>query len=317
MTAIIQRFINLQPVLTLKITELQPFGAEVIDLQLAGASKQQLFKLIELVSTHALVLIKGQNDLSVSEFSEINRTWGIHNSPRIWCTHPESEIINRVTNRLVNQSKKGLFAEGALQWHTNGQLLESPEEVVCLWCLLPGQNSITSFLNCSMAFDELSLAEKIMLRGKATLLTNRLEETFLQTPVYVETDPEIIADINLHRRRTQFGPREFDSLHDSATDREDVFEVEKPLVCKNRLSGKEALYFPITSIKGFVKSEGRDKDRQLFDFLYNHLFKTDKYVYNHHWRRGDILLIDQRLSLHKRNEHTGERELLRTAFWYR
>ena len=43
----------------------------------------------------------------------------------------------------------------------------------------------------------------------------------------------------------------------------------------------------------------------IYDELYNHMFQ-EKYMYQHWWEVGDIVLMDQLLTLHKRDQNDPE-----------
>ena len=46
-------------------------------------------------------------------------------------------------------------------------------------------------------------------------------------------------------------------------------------------------------------------DNTLYDRLYKHVFQ-EKYIYQHWWNPGDIVVMDQLLTLHKRDQNDPE-----------
>jgi len=74
-------------------------------------------------------------------------------------------------------------------------------------------------------------------------------------------------------------------------------------------SGHTGLYFPFNQIYDW---EG---DKGLFDLLVDHVTQ-DKYIFEHCWEDGDVVLLEQNLLLHKRYyfESIAERLLHRVSF---
>ena len=60
----------------------------------------------------------------------------------------------------------------------------------------------------------------------------------------------------------------------------------------------------------------REESRQLLDRLFEHQ-RQDKFVYAHSWRPGDLLMWDNRCSVHARNDFPSyQRRLLRRLTLY-
>ena len=84
-------------------------------------------------------------------------------------------------------------------------------------------------------------------------------------------------------------------------------EVWKPLVFTHPVDGKKSLHFcPSFIVEWNYKYEGES----LWNYIYDHLF-SDKYCYYHKWKTGDMIISDQRASLHNRTEVQGDRLLYR------
>ena len=56
--------------------------------------------------------------------------------------------------------------------------------------------------------------------------------------------------------------------------------------------------------------------KPLLNKLEEHLYQ-EKYMYHHHWQKGDLIFSDQFYSYHMRNEVKGDRLLYRLAFNYK
>ena len=73
-------------------------------------------------------------------------------------------------------------------------------------------------------------------------------------------------------------------------------------------NGVKGMHFPWTSIVGF-----KDYTQEEFEKLYNHLVEhlwQDKYVYKHSWQDGDIVWMDQIVTLHRRPGNDTSTRLL-------
>lgn len=300
----------------MKIKKLYPVGIEITNFDLASASDGDLKKVPRLLSEHRIVVIRNQAHLSLSEFDRANRFWGRHEKSKLWCRHPESDLVMRVTNKEVVEGRQGLFPVGEMQWHTNGPLMPAPEEALALWCIQAGDGGTTSFLDCVSAYESLSDRLRQEIQNKKILLTNKSKKTLLKKTVCVMTDKEALAELEVHRtRRNSSIDRDAVSLsclgHESAT-----VAIEKNILVEHPVSKKVGIYLPFFYIEKIVDSESNPCDDSLFYQLYDHMLEADKFVYHHDWSAGDVLLSDQLLTQHKRSDYKGERELFRTVFWY-
>ena len=73
-------------------------------------------------------------------------------------------------------------------------------------------------------------------------------------------------------------------------------------------NGDKGMHFPWTSIVGF-KDYTQEEFEKLFNYLVNHLWQ-DKYVYKHHWKDGEIVWMDQIVTLHRRPGSDTSKRLL-------
>ena len=84
-------------------------------------------------------------------------------------------------------------------------------------------------------------------------------------------------------------------------------EIWKPLVYVHPIDGKKSLHFcPSFIVDWDYEGDGET----LWNTIYDHLF-SDTYCYYHTWEQGDMIISDQRASLHNRTEVQGDRLLYR------
>ncbi len=158
------------------------------------------------------------------------------------------------------------------------------ETCIALYCIAPGENSITSFADCKKAYDDLSDAIKSEIRE--LVCEHRVEDSKAS---HWLTEKEV----------AYFYQR------DSA---------KKGLVRNHPISQEAGLYFPYSTICG-IQNLNESSTKKLVEFLHGHVTQ-EKYIYHHHWKKGDLILNDQVHSIHRRNAVSGDRLLYRLAFNY-
>ena len=208
-------------------------------------------------------------------------------------THPVYPELIRVTNQREAGEKIGMFADKELDWHHNGPARSNHvESCVALYCIKPGINSVTSFCDVRQAYKDLPSDIK-----------------------------EICDDVDCHYK---FENNTF--YHIDENDAELVMFSDKryydkgaikPLVYKHPFHEDKGLYFSHHFIrKMWRRSTDLFDEKELTNYLINHVFQ-EKYIAHHDdWKSGDLLFMDQFHSLHKRNAVEGDRFLYRICLDY-
>jgi len=267
-----------------------------IDLNKVNNFKNYLQEL-----TTEMILVFPRQNLTEKKLVELCRKNGKFQITNIWCNHSEYPEIFRVTNKIIDEknNKKGLFSGQNLDWHCNGHFSKDPEEVVVLYCVQPGIDSCTSYIDGHAAFEALSALDKKRILNSTITMCNVPKKTILNQKVYDVNDYEQV-ELNKIWTRTRDGIEE--------KNKEIKFK-KVSLIRKHPISGVHGLYFPFLN----VTKISNDEDNSFFNFLVDHFLK---FRYDHWWQPGDLVIADQTMGLHKRNEIKGERELYRLAFWY-
>jgi taurine dioxygenase len=155
-------------------------------------------------------------------------------------------------------------------WHTDGCFSERPPAYTALSAAtLPPVGGDTIFVNQYLAYEALSPRFKTMLRGL------RAEHVWNGAP---------------HLRDGGEAPR---ALH--------------PLVRTHPLTGRRAVYIGIPRMMGLIEGLTEAESRLLTDYLYESSIAIDR-TYRHQWRDGDVLIWDNRCSLHAAAHDYGEAE---------
>jgi taurine dioxygenase len=96
----------------------------------------------------------------------------------------------------------------------------------------------------------------------------------------------------------------------STTEAATLPEVTHPLVRVHPESGRKGLYLNPNRMEVIVGMDAQASDRLLGE-LFEHATQP-KYQYRHKWRDGDIVIWDDRCTMHKANSDIppGERRLM-------
>jgi taurine dioxygenase len=202
---------------------------------------------------------------------------------------PELEINSNLgEDGNPTRSNSGL---GSLEvvWHSDNSYIEAPPIGSCLYALeVPHTTGDTSFSNQYLAYETLPQDLKAAITGKrAKHDASRNSAGVLRPGVAL---PKTTADVP--------GP-----FH--------------PLVVIHPYTGKPALYLgrrrahPSQFIEGLSDAESA----VLLDRLWDHATQ-ERFAWTHHWSVGDLLVWDNRCSMHYRTEvdPTQRRVMLRTQF---
>jgi len=205
-----------------------------------------------------------------------------------FCDNDYPQLM-RVTNERVGGEKTGLFADKELDWHSNANGRDAGTECcVALYCVRPGEGTITSFIDTRRAYHTLPIEWKEEV-DRITCLFKFENNTFYD----LEEDDK---ELEMFRNRGYF-----------------KHGVVKPLVYRHPYDFQNGLYFTYHYIREmYGNTRGVD---EVIEFLKAHIFQ-EKYMYHHEWSAGDLCFMDQYHSLHKRNEVSGDRLLYRSSLDY-
>jgi len=267
-------------------------GIKYEDLDLSKLSVDELKDFGRNIIKDNIVVVRNQK-CNEEDILRICETFGTVLKPKQFFMHPEYPGLFRVTNRRENGEKIGIFADKELDWHSNGNGRPSGKEsCVALYCVEPGENSITSFCDTRKAYRELPDEIKEIVDDVDCTFQFK-NNTFYKLD---EDDKELIMFEN--KRIYPEG-------------------VTKPLVYNHPWDNDKGLYFTFHYIRKMWRRSGKPLDEKwLKEYLIDHVFQ-EKYIYHHNdWKTGDFIFMDQFHSIHKRNQVEGDRLLYRISFDY-
>lgn len=215
-----------------------------------------------------VAVIPGQ-ELEIDDFLRYSRRFGRvlpHPSKTTrHPDHPEITVLGVNKFRADGTLDEAIYRRGAEGWHTDGAYDEEPFKATQLYALaVPSRGGDTRFASMYAAYDALPARLKQRLDGVKGAFTygGRRKATAL--------------------------------LNEEDRDWTPVFH---PIIRTHPETGRKALYFDpgkIVRIEGF---DERESDA-LIEELTGYMIQPDA-EYRHRWRKGDIVIWDNRCSYHR------------------
>ena len=256
----------------MRTSALAGFGLEVRydgTPELLASAKE----LLPLLYEHKVLVVRDAG-LSLPQFKTFGRKLG---RLRVFVDaghhHPDHPEVFVVANAPVNGRKIGMDRVG-LYWHTDQSFLKEPQPIsVLLAHEVPGRGGETSFVDMGSVY-------RALPAGVRSALSRRrgLHDGF---PKYILT----AADAGLS----------IDEL--MARDRRSCPPVEHPAVIRHRFSGRPSVYLNpgfTRSIVGLPQAESKRVLKAVFAEV-----EKPRHRYVHRWSPGDLVLWDNRSTLHR------------------
>lgn len=269
------------------ITPGVPFGAEVVGLDLRDIDDQIFAAIQDAWVRHSVLVFRGQalSDPDLIAFSrhlgELDHAPNQEKGQTIASGMPELYVVSNV---LENGVPIGSLGSGEAVWHTDMSYLPKPPKASLLYSLeVPEVGGDTSFCDMYRAFEALpeALRERVMgLRVKHDGTYN--SGGYVREGVTPTDDPRQAPGM----------------IH--------------PLVCTHPESGRRMLYLGrrrMSWIEGLELAESE----ALLDEIWDHATRP-ALCFTHHWAVGDLVMWDNRCSMHRRDpfDNSARRVMHRT-----
>ena len=251
-----------------------PLGAEIRDIDLRLVDDDAYNAIHGAWIDHQVLLFRGQNltDADLAAFSR--RFGGLDHAPvqengqRIASGMKEIYVVSNV---VENGVEIGSLGHGEAVWHTDMSYRSAPPKASLLYALeIPPAGGDTSFVDMYAAFEALPEG----LRQRAMGLRVKHDGTY-NSGGYVRQGVTPTDD-----------PREAPgTLH--------------PLVCTHPESGRRMVYLGRRRM-AWLEGYGLAESDALLDEIWAHATQ-ERFVWTHQWRVGDLVLWDNRCTMHRRD----------------
>ena len=251
------------------IRELKPgFGAEIIGVDAATADDATLAGVVDAFHHHGAIVLRNQN----MQPADLMRLIGAFGPPEGHTlqqfTLPDYPNIYVLSNRIVDGKPIGAHNDG-VGWHTDYSYKDQPVMCTMLYAVeVPAEGSDTLLADGVAAYQALSEQRRAQL------------------------DPLKL----LHSYQHFMENREYSPMILSEEIKADNPDVIHPLIRTHPADGRKALWVSTGTVKeviGMPNPAGLELLDELVEFM-----TQDQFVYRHVWKVGDILVWDNRCTLH-------------------
>ncbi|MBN9425823.1 MAG: TauD/TfdA family dioxygenase [Burkholderiales bacterium] len=260
----------------MKVTRMTgTIGAHITDIDLSQPlSAEVRDALIRLWHEHLVLVFPGQTRLTPQAHIDFARLFGeleVSSSLNSF-SHPEHREIFLLSNE-VKDGKPSETRDVGWQWHTDLAFSTRPARGSILHAkAIPEAGGDTMFANMYVAYETLSETMRGLLSQLWAVHDN--------------------ANSDWHAVRAM-GAK-------SAIVEEFIKKnkpVRQPMVRRHPVTGRESLLLSecfVRTIHGMSPQESKP----LLDYLHAHATQPE-FVYRHHWQTGDLLMWDNRCTMHK------------------
>ncbi|HEY0566694.1 MAG TPA: TauD/TfdA family dioxygenase [Xanthobacteraceae bacterium] len=253
-------------------------GVEIVGIDLREPMDGDAFGQILRAWHDNLVLLLRDQHLSEEDevrFAERFGPLAMIHTPQFVRTHPAVMLISNIRE---DGKPIGALPDGEMHFHSDQCYKERPAMGSMLYALeIPSRGGNTLFANAYKAYDTLPDTVKRRIDGRKALHAYDYESAAT-------------------KRGTKLA--------------EGVPSYAHPVVRTHPATGRKALYVNRLMT---VQIEGlpADESEELLEMLFEHQEKPE-FVYEHVWRPGDLLMWDNRCTLHARTDFSAdERRLMR------
>ena len=270
--------------MSITVRPLSPaLGAEIVGVDLSCPLDEATVAAIKAAWSEHLVLLFRDQALSEDDQVRFARHFGeLQQRPRPKDLRAEAKVKNPevmlVSNIRENGKPIGSLPDGEMQFHSDMCYILTPPKGTFLYAIeIPSEGGDTLFLNMYKAYETLPLETKARLKGKNAV------------------------NVFLYGSTSRDGNKPDFNIHPHAT---------HPIVRTHSDTRRPALYvnrLMTWNIEGMEGAEGQE----LLDSLFDHI-EQPQFIYEHKWKVGDLILWDNRCTLHARTDFSDkERRLLR------
>lgn len=250
-------------------------GAHITDIDLSRpVSDRDAAELVRLWHEHLVLVFPGQHEITPRAHVAFAKIFGeleVSSSLNAF-SHPEHPEIFLLSNE-VKDGKPSETRDVGWQWHTDLAFSTRPARGSILHAkAIPDFGGDTMFANMYVAYETLSPTLRNIVSQLWAVHDNANSDWYVT---------------RAHGEKTQ-AAEEFIKKNKP---------VRHPMVRKHPDTGRDSLLISecfVKTIHGMTPHESR----ALLDYLQAHATQPE-FVYRHHWHAGDLLMWDNRCTMHK------------------
>ncbi len=262
-------------------------GAEITGVDLSNFSRDDAGFIVDAYHTHAALLFRDQ-DLSHEDLIAFSSLFGevdvAPENQRMKAVPGKPQIY--VVSNIKGENGKpiGSLGAGEAIWHADMSDRENPPEATLLYAVeLPPAGGDTWIAGMASALEGMPKDLRSRIEDRAIKHDGTYNSGgFVRKGVEASDDPLTCTG----------------TLH--------------PAICAHPDTGRPVLYLGRRR-NAYVDGLSLTESEELLDALWAHATQ-DSYCYAHRWRKGDLLMWDNRSTLHRRDAFNPEhrRMMLRT-----
>jgi len=261
-------------------------GAEVHGVDLTRIDDAAFDRLHALWLEHLLLVFRGQH-FAAQDLVTLVKRFG---TPVTSSNLHKRDLAERTANKVFNlppevtvvtnvrESGKpvGILGDGEVVWHSDFSFKEAPTAARMLLAVeLPPAGGHTYFSNCYAAYDTLSADMRKRITGKTIKQAN-----IVDTAMQIRPGASLDMDI-----REIPGP-------------------SHPIISTHPETGRNMIFLGRRH-SAYVNGCTLEESEALLEELWAHTTQP-KFIYEHHWLQGDVVVWDNRATLHRRDAFNSD-----------
>ena len=263
-------------------------GAEILSINLTDLRATEFKEIRSALDTYGGLLFRNQ-ELSPENLVVFSKMFGdldhapqMENGKTAVEGFPEIYIVSNILDD--NDKPIGSLGAGEAVWHTDMSYLPNPPDFSMLYAIeVPAKGGDTSLCGMAAAYDALPKDLRNSIQKKAIKHDGTYNSGgFLRKGLREDNDP-MTCEGQPH-----------------------------PIVCAHPRNGRPVLYLGRRK-NAYVVGLEREASESLLDSLWEFAALSENF-YTHQWRVGDLLLWDNRSTMHRRDpfDSTARRLMQRT-----
>jgi taurine dioxygenase len=250
-------------------------GAEVSGIDLAAPLAAQTRAALDRLLAERGVLVFHDQTLDAQGFARAIENFGALMPQQLSQFSLDGDpLIGFISNADFDTASGRKLVRGE-QFHTDHSNFREPPRATALYGVdIPQEGGDTQFCNVQAAFDELPAEIKAKIDGATSL----------------------------HAFQSSRSPRLMATP--TPEERARMPETVQPVVTRHPVTGRKGLYLNTARMEG-IDGMDRDEADRLLEVLMARA-TDDRHEYRHKWRRGDVVIWDNRTVMHKANGDVPE-----------